>query len=225
MKVSSHLLRLVLSRFALGFLVMGLFFFLPAGTLNYWEAWMYMLTLFVPLVFTLFYLLKNDPKLLERRMRTREKESEQRRILNLSLIFFLAAYILPGFDQRFGWSRAPAALVIFADLIVLAGYLLVIRVFRENSYASRVVEVEQDQQVISSGPYAIVRHPMYLGALMMYLLSPLALGSYWAMIPAAFLIYVLVARIRNEEEVLSRELKGYTAYIQKVRYRLLPGIW
>jgi protein-S-isoprenylcysteine O-methyltransferase Ste14 len=225
MKVSRQLLLVVLSRFTLAFVVMGLFFFLPAGTLNYWQAWMFMLTLFVPLLFTLFYLLKYDPKLLERRMRTREKETEQRRILNLSLIFFLAAFILPGFDQRFGWSRAPAALVICADLIVLAGYLLVIRVFRENSYASRVVEVEQNQQVISSGPYAVIRHPMYLGSLMMYLFSPLALGSYWAMFPALFLIYVLAARIRNEEEVLSRELKGYTDYIQKVRYRLLPGIW
>ena len=225
MKVSRQLLLVVLSRFALAFVVMGLFFFLPAGTLNYWQAWLFMLTLFVPLLFTLFYLLKYDPKLLERRMRTREKEGEQRRILSLSLIFFLAAFILPGFDRRFGWSQAPAALVICADLIVLAGYLLVIRVFRENSYASRVVEVEQNQQVISSGPYAVVRHPMYASALIYLFGIPLALGSYWGLVVLGVMIPFLIWRLFDEERFLAKNLTGYTEYQQRVKYRLVPFVW
>ena len=223
--VSPDLARRVAARFALAPPVMMAMFFVPAGTWRYWEAWVFILVICVPLVFAMWYLLKHAPDLLERRMRLREKEARQRRILSLSLIPFLLAFLLPGFDHRFGWSDIPVPVVLLADLIVVAGYWLVLRVFLENHYASRVVEVEAGQQVISTGPYAVVRHPMYVGTLAMYLLSPIALGSWWAALCALPLIWVIVARIRNEEEVLVRDLPGYTEYRQSVRYRLIPGLW
>ena len=205
--------------------VMMVIFFLPAGTLAYWHGWVYMGILFIPFLFVIAYFLKNDPALLERRMRMREKEKNQKLIVKFSTIFFLLAFILPGLDYRWGWSHVPLALVIIADILVLVSYGFVFRVFRENSYASRIVEVEKEQKVISSGPYAIVRHPMYTGTIIMYLFTPLALGSWWALIPALMIIPVIVARILNEEKLLANNLAGYTEYIQKVRFRLISGVW
>ena len=155
----------------------------------------------------------------------REREAEQKLIIKLSYIPFLLAFLLPGFDKRFGWSNVPVGVVVIGDILVLLGYGIVFLVFRENRYASRIIEVEQGQTVIRSGPYAMVRHPMYLGSLLLYSLSPLALGSYWAMIPAILIIPIIVARIRNEESVLARDLNGYQEYMQKTCYRLIPGIW
>jgi protein-S-isoprenylcysteine O-methyltransferase Ste14 len=220
-----ELIKLVASRLLIFFPVMFALFFLPAGTFAYWEAWVYLAILLIPMLFVMSYMLKNEPDLLARRMRMREKEAEQKLIVKLSYIPFLLAFLLPGFDKRFGWSNVPVGVVVIADILVLLGYIFVFFVFRENRYASRIIEVEQEQTVISSGPYALVRHPMYLGALLMYVLSPLALGSWWAMIPGACIIPVLVARIFNEESVLAKELKGYQEYMQKTRYRLIPGIW
>lgn len=214
-----------LARLVLSIPVLGLVFFLPAGTLRYWQAWMYMSTLFTPMFVVLAYLLKNDPELLERRMRTKEKESRQNLIIKLSYPVFLIAFLMPGFDQRFSWSNMPAIVAILADVVVFSGYMIFFAVLRENSYASRVVEVAEEQKVISTGPYALVRHPMYLAVLLMYGCSPLALGSYWALIPISGIIPVLVARIKNEEEVLLRDLPGYAAYQQKTRFRMIPGIW
>jgi protein-S-isoprenylcysteine O-methyltransferase Ste14 len=221
----SKLLATVLMRLLLGIIVLSIMFFLTAGRFAYWEAWLYMSTLFVPMVFVLIYLIKNEPELLARRMKIREKEREQRLIIKLSYIPFLIAFLLPGFDKRFGWSNVPVALVIFADILVLISYGIFFLVLKENPYASRIVEVESEQRVVTSGPYAIVRHPMYSVVLLMYILSPLALGSYWAVVPMIFIIPVIVARILNEEKVLKRELYGYEEYMQKIHYRLIPGIW
>ena len=221
----SELIRMVFVRFLGAILVLSAVFFLPAGTFAYWEAWVYLAILFIPMLFVVIYLLKNDRELLARRMKVREREAEQKLIIKLSYIPFLLAFLLPGFDKRFGWSNVPVGVVVLADILVLLGYGIVFLVFRENRYASRIIEVEQEQTVISSGPYAIVRHPMYLGSLLLYILSPLALGSYWAMIPAILIIPIIVARIRNEESVLVRDLNGYQEYMQKTRYRLIPGIW
>jgi len=200
-------------------------FFLPAGTFAYWEAWVYLTVLLVPMVLVLIYLLRNDPELLERRMRMSEKESEQKLIVRISYLYCLLVFLLPGLDKRFGWSNVPVVVVIVADVLVLVGYGMFFLALRENRYASRIIEVEQEQKVISSGPYAIVRHPMYVGVSLIYIFSPLALGSYWATIPSLLIIPLLVARIRNEESVLGRELKGYKEYMQKTTYRLIPGIW
>ena len=221
----AELIKLVIVRFLVVLLALSAMFFLPAGTWAYWEAWVYLAILFIPVFFVLIYLLKNEPELLVRRMRLREKEAQQKLIIKLSYIPFLLAYLLPGFDKRFGWSNVPVWVIVAADILVLLGYGLIVLVFRENRYASRIVEVEQGQAVISSGPYAVIRHPMYLGAILLYVLSPLALGSYWAMIPSILIIPVIVARIWNEESVLVRDLKGYQEYMQKTRYRLIPGLW
>jgi protein-S-isoprenylcysteine O-methyltransferase Ste14 len=228
--VSTHpsqreLARTVYLRAALAIPVIWAILFIPAGTLAYWEAWLYMAILLVPMFLVFRYLLKHDPQLLERRMQTRERETAQQRITQLSLLYFLAAFILPGLDRRLGWSEVPPPVVIAADLVVLLGYGLFILVLRENQYASRTVQVEQEQRVISSGPYALVRHPMYLGVLLMYLASPLALGSYWALLPALLIVPILVARILNEEKVLLRDLKGYEEYQLVTKYRIIPGIW
>ena len=204
---------------------MGLMLFLPAGTLYYWQAWIYCGVLFIPLSFVVFYFFKYDPELLERRMKMREKEEKQKTIQIVGIIIFFIGFLIPGLDYRYHWSNVPFLLVIAANAIVLAGYLLCFLVFRENSYASRIIEVEKGQKVITTGPYAIVRHPMYLGVLVMYLFTPLALGSYWALIFFLPLFPLLVSRLLNEEEVLLRELPGYKEYCQKTRYHLVPFIW
>lgn len=207
------------------FLGLGLLFFVPAGTVDYWEAWVYCAVLLVPFLFVLTYLLRKDPELLARRIRIHEKESTQRRIIKASGLIFLVGLLIPGLDHRYGWSDIPVEAVLAADALVILGYALVFLVFLKNPFASRVVEVEPGQSVISSGPYAVVRHPMYLGTSIMWLATPVALGSYWALPVFLVLPVVLVYRIMNEEEVLLRELPGYREYTRKVRYRLIPGIW
>jgi protein-S-isoprenylcysteine O-methyltransferase Ste14 len=222
---SSELRRIVYSRFAIALVVLPLFFFIPAGTIRYWEAWVYLAILLIPVFFVMRYLLKHDPAFLERRMRTREQQRPQKLVIASSFAWFFLAFILPGLDQRFGWSDVPVAAVLAADLLVLLGYGVILRVFRENRYASRVVEVAEGQPVIQTGPYAVVRHPMYVGTLLMYLATPVALGSWWALLPALLIVPILVARIVNEEKVLAENLPGYPEYMQKTRYRLIPGVW
>lgn len=221
----SALRRTVIGRLLAGILIMGAICFLPAGTVRYWEAWLYLTVLFVPMSIFALYLLRANPALLERRMKTREGEAQQRWIIALMSVLFLIIFVLPGFDKRFGWSSVPAWLVIAANGMVLAGYLLVVFVLLKNEYAARTIEVEVQQQVIATGPYALVRHPMYTAMTVIIIFSALALGSYWALMPAALFPLLLIARILNEEAVLHRALAGYDDYCQAVRYRLLPGIW
>ncbi len=221
----NQLIKIVLSRLLMALPLFMLFFFLPAGTWNYWQAWVYLAILFIPMFFAMFYLLKNNPELLERRMRMKEKRSEQKQVVGISLIFLLLAFLLPGFDKRFGWSIVPIEVVVAAQICVLAGYLIVFRVMQINSFASRVIEVAPEQTVIDTDLYAIVRHPMYMGAMVLYVMSPLALGSYWSVIPALGMIPILVARIKDEELMLEKELPGYLGYKKKTKYRLIPYVW
>jgi len=220
-----RLMPVVIRRWGAAFLLLGLILFLPAGTIHYWQAWVFMATLALPALLVVIHYMKTDPELIERRMRMREKEREQQLLIKLSYPLFLLAFILPGLDHRFGWSTVPLAVALAADGIIFCGYLLFVLVLKENRYASRVVEVAQDQPVISTGPYAVVRHPMYVSLLLIYLASPIALGSWWTMAASCWIILVLVQRIRNEEDVLARSLPGYQAYTRITRFRLLPGVW
>ena len=217
--------RMVISRFTLLFIILGSMFFLPAWTFNYWQAWVYMLILAVPMIFIVRYLYKYDPELLKRRLKMRERQKTQKLIQVMLGPFFLLAFILPGFDYRWHWSNVPLTVIPISDVLVLMSYLFIGLVFKTNSYASRIVEVEKGQKVITTGPYAIVRHPMYSSVLIMYIFSPLALGSYWALIPALLIIPILFIRIRSEEKELLENLEGYKEYVKKTKYRLVPGIW
>ncbi|MFH1520708.1 MAG: isoprenylcysteine carboxylmethyltransferase family protein [Candidatus Micrarchaeota archaeon] len=215
----------VLLLYLIGVIALGLFFFVPAGTIDYWQAWVYLFILFVPAFFVSSYFLGRDPKFLERRMKMKEKEIEQKLIVKLSGVIFLIGFLIPGFDRRFGWSSIPSEFVLVAEAFVVIGYILIFLVFKENHYASRTVEVEKGQKVIITGPYSIVRHPMYVGVLVMFLATPIALGSYFALPIFLLMIPLLVYRIFNEEKILLRDLAGYKKFCQKTRYRLIPFIW
>jgi protein-S-isoprenylcysteine O-methyltransferase Ste14 len=177
------------------------------------------------MVFAVRYLIRHDPVLLERRMQMRERREQQDAMQRYAAVLWLALFLIPGLDQRFGWSSVPWQLVVASDALVLAGYALFIRTMMENSFASRIIEVQEGQTVVTSGPYQWVRHPMYLAAAVMVSVSPLALGSFWALLPVAALPRYLVLRIRDEEAMLLSELPGYREYTQQTRYRLIPGLW
>jgi len=201
------------------------FLFLPAGSFKFWEGWVYSATIFIPMVLTVSYLLKKDPALLERRMKLKEKEKKQKIIVKIFRLPFIIGFLIPAFDYRFNWSEVSPVIVVLANVMVFLGYYIVFLVFKENTYTSRIVEVEKGQKVITTGPYAIVRHPMYAGSILMFLFTPLALGSWWALIVFIFLPLILIIRTLNEENVLSRDLPGYKEYCEKTRYRLIPYIW
>ena len=219
------LIKKIITRFSLVPMVLLLLILIPAGTLFYWQVYFYITILVVPMIFVLFYFLKNDPLFLERRTKAKEKEKEQIIIQIVFSFIFLSGFVIPGFDKRFGWSDVPIYIVIIADIVILLGYLLIFFVFKQNSYASRIVEVEKNQKVISTGLYGFVRHPMYIGVIIMFVPTPIALGSYWGLIPMTTIPIALVFRIINEEKVLSKDLPGYKDYCQKTRYRLIPYVW
>ena len=206
-------------------LVLFSIFLLTAGTWAYWEAHVYIALLTVASLSAITVWFRHNTELLERRTRAGEPEREQRLIRAIGIPIFFLFLLLPGFDRRWDWSQVPLAVVILANALVILGYALLVMAGRANRYLSGVVEVEQDQQVITHGPYAVIRHPMYAGLSLMIVFTPLALGSYWAAIPAVFTIPFLMARIVNEEKVLARDLKGHMQYMQKTKYRLIPGVW
>jgi protein-S-isoprenylcysteine O-methyltransferase Ste14 len=222
---SSRLLVAATTRWVLGLVVLGALFFGPAGTLHYWQAWAYLAVLFIPMSLVLAYLLRRDPALLERRLKAREAAPEQRTAVALSGVAIIAAMLVASLDRRFGWSHVPVPAVAVALVLVLLAYGLFFLVLRENSYASRVIEVGEGQQVISSGPYAVVRHPMYAAVVPMFLVTPVALGSWWGLLPASLVVPGMVLRILDEERQLEAGLAGYREYCGKVRYRLVPGVW
>lgn len=216
--------RSVLYYFA-ALLLLGGMFFLPAGTLDYWQAWLYLAILFGLMAVLGTYLIRYEPAVLERRLRTRETEMSQQRLIRFALVLYLVAFLIPGLDRRYGWSTVPPAVVVAADVVIVAGYLLFARVLLANRFASRVIEVTPEQTLATTGPYAVVRHPMYVAMLAIWLASPIALGSWWSFLPMLGILPVIVLRIRNEEAVLARDLAGYRDYMAAVRYRLLPGVW
>jgi protein-S-isoprenylcysteine O-methyltransferase Ste14 len=219
------LLVTVLTRYIGSFIVIGCILFIPAGTIYYWNGWILMGAFFIPMVFVFFYLITKDPELLEKRMRMKENQSEQKLLQKVFTIIMLIEFIIPGLDYRFQWSSVPLWLVIVSTFLVVLGYILVFNVMKQNSYASRVIEIQDKQKIIDTGFYSIVRHPMYSFMLIIFIFSPLVLGSYYALIPALMFPFMMVYRIINEEEVLRQGLEGYIDYTKKVKYRLIPFIW
>lgn len=215
----------VIVRFSLLFIFLFLLILIPAGTLRYWQVYVYTAILLVPMIFVLLYFLKHDPGFLERRIKFREKEKEQRLIQLMFSLFFIAGFVVAGLDKRYEWSVVPLYVIVMADLLIFLSYLIIFFVFKQNSYASRIVDVETGQKLITTGLYSFVRHPMYLGVLIMYILTPVALGSFWGLIPMTAIPLSLGLRIHNEEKILRRELAGYMEYCQKVKYRLIPFVW
>lgn len=197
--------------------------FISAGSFKYWEAWVFWIGFSLITFSITIYFTKNDPELLSRRMKHEEKETTKKAPAILKLYYI--GFILPGLDFRFHWSNVQIWIAIISNLVAFAGYIFIVFVFKENSYASTVIQVESEQQVITTGPYSIVRHPMYLGMVVMSLFMPFALGSYWGTIPMLLIIPIIIFRIKTEEEVLLRSLKGYKDYCLKTRYRLIPLIW
>lgn len=210
------------------FLAMAALLFGVPWTFDYWQAWVFLAVYFSASILIIFYLMKSDRELLERRMRggpLAEKETMQKIIMLFASIGFIALLVVPALDRRFGWSQMPTSIVIVGNILIALGWLAIYRVFRENSFTSATIELAQDQRVISSGPYALVRHPMYTGALAMLVGIPIALGSWWGLVAFGVMTFALIWRIFDEERFLVRNLTGYAAYKEKVRYRLIPYLW
>ena len=209
-------------------IVMGFSLFVSAGTMHYWQAWGYLAVYFGASLLTTRYLMKKDPALLKRRWSggpTAEKEKPQRIIVRFVLIGFIALLVVPALDYRFGWSAVPPYAVITGDILVAVGFFVIFRVYRENTFTSAIIEIAEDQKVISTGPYAFVRHPMYAGVLLYLFGTPLALGSYWGFLALAAMTPFLIWRLFAEEQFLSTNLPGYTEYCAEARWRLIPRVF
>jgi protein-S-isoprenylcysteine O-methyltransferase Ste14 len=209
-------------------IVMGLLLFVPAWTVHYWQAWVYLSIFTGASILTTLYLIRHDPMLLERRMRggpTAERQPVQRLIMLCTSIGFIALLVVPALDFRFGWSVVPLGGVVVGDVLVVTGFYFIFLVYRENTFTSATIEVTEDQKVISTGPYAIVRHPMYASASLYLLGTPLALGSYWGVVVFGVMMPFLLWRLFDEEHFLAKNLPGYTEYQKRVRHRLVPFVW
>ena len=219
------LLLHALLKFTCGLLLVGLLIFLPAGTLHFAGGWLLIGLLFVPMLIAGFVMLFRSPDLLKKRLDVKEKQSAQKGVVAFSGLMFLAGFVVAGLDFRFGWSRMPVAVTAAASVLFLAAYAVYAEVLRENAYLSRTIKVEEGQKVVDTGLYGIVRHPMYMATILLFLMMPLILGSWYSLI--IFFAYpaIILVRLKNEEDLLTRELPGYAAYKQRVKYRILPFIW
>lgn len=214
-----------LSKFLIGFIIICILLFIPAGTLDYPNGWLFMALLLIPMFFAGIIMLFKSPDLLRRRLNAKENEDEQKTVILISGIIFLLAFILAGLNFRFGWFNLPSIVVIIASVIFLLAYIMYAEVLRENEYLSRTVEVSENQKVVDSGLYGIVRHPMYTSTIFLFLSMPLVLDSIFSFIVMLVYPIIIMFRIRNEERVLENELIGYEEYKEKVKYKLIPYLW
>ena len=223
--MDSKLFLSAIGKFTLGVLLIGALIFLPAGTHDYPQGWLLMGILFIPMFIAGLVMMAKNPGLLRNRLNAREKQREQSLVVKLSGLMFLVGFILAGLSYRFGWLMLPRWVNILGAVLFLASYALYAEVLQENTWLSRTIEVQEGQTVVSTGLYGIVRHPMYAVTLVLFLSMPLVLGSALAFIVFLTYPFIIMKRIRNEEEVLARELNGYPEYMEKVRWRLIPFIW
>lgn len=214
-----------LTKFACGLLLVGLLIFLPAGTLRYTYGWLLVALLFVPMLIAGFVMLNKSPEFLKKRLDAKEKQTTQKGVVAYSGLMFIAGFVVAGLDFRFGWSTMPNWVIISASGLFLIAYALYAEVMRENAYLSRTIKVEEGQTVVDTGLYGIVRHPMYAVTILLFLMIPLVLGSWYALIVFAFYPAIIIVRLKDEEALLTKKLPGYEAYKQKVKYRLIPYIW
>ena len=214
-----------LAKFFCGFLLVGALVFWPAGTLAFGKGWLLMGLLFGPMFAAGLVMLKKAPDFLAKRLDAKEKQAAQKGVLKLAGLMFVGGFAVAGLDYRFGWSRMPLWVTVAASVVFLGSYLLYAEVMRENAWLSRTIRVEEGQQVVSTGLYGIVRHPMYMATLALFLSMPLVLGSWWAVLIFCAYPVLIVVRLKDEEELLTKELPGYEAYKEKVRYRLIPFVW
>ena len=223
--MTSKLFIQAITKYLLGVILVGILIFIPAGTLAFTQGWILMVILFIPMFMAGFVMMKKAPELLKKRLDAKEKQEEQSIVVKLSGLMFLAGFIVAGLGVRFGWYMLPLGVTVCATVVFVAGYILYGEVLRENTYLSRTIEVQDDQKVIDTGLYGIVRHPMYSATLLMFLAMPLVLGSVFSFI--IFLAYplIIIKRIKGEEEFLEKELADYSEYKQNVKYRLIPFIW
>lgn len=212
-------------KFLSGLLLVGTLLFLPAGTWDYWQAWLLIGILFVPMFLAGLVLMKKNPELLRKRLNAKEEQAEQKTVIALSGLMFLAVFVLAGLNRRFGWCLLPDWAVWAAAAVFLLAYALYAEVLRENAYLSRTIEVQEGQKVVDTGLYGVVRHPMYAVTLFLFLSMPLVLACPYSFAVMLVYIPIIVKRIRNEEAVLEKGLEGYAEYKQRVRYRLVPGLW
>lgn len=214
-----------LIKFICGVVLVGLLLFLPAGTFNFLNAWIFIGVLFIPMFFVMIYLAIKKPELLEKRIKAKEKENVQKTVVGLTALIFIAAFIIAGFDFKYNWSKLPNIVTYISTGVLLISYALYVEVLRENEYLSRNVEVQENQKVVDTGLYGIVRHPMYLATIFLYLSIPLILGSIYSFIIFLPFVLLIIKRIKNEEKVLEEGLEGYSEYKKKVKYRLIPFVW
>ena len=214
-----------ITKFLIGVLIVGTLLFVPANSFNYPNAWLFMGLLFIPMFIVGIILMLKNPKLLERRLNAKEKENEQKQVVLVSGLMFAIGFILAGLNYRYEWTKLPNAVVIISSILFIISYAMYGEVLRENAYLSRTIKVEENQKLVSSGLYGVVRHPMYTATILMFLSIPLILGSFISFL--VFLIYplLIVRRIINEENVLEKDLKGYIEYKKKVKYKLIPFVW
>lgn len=219
------LLMEALIKFTCGLLLVGLLIFLPAGTLRYTYGWLFVALLFVPMLIAGFVMLKKSPEFLKKRLDAKEKQAAQKGVLAFSGLMFVAGFVVAGLDFRFGWSKMPVWVIFVASVLFLVAYALYAEVMRENAYLSRTIKVVEGQTVVDTGLYGVVRHPMYAVTILLFLMIPLILGSWYALIAFAFYPAIIIVRLKDEEALLTKELPGYEEYKQKVKYRIIPFIW
>ncbi|MEG0489881.1 MAG: isoprenylcysteine carboxylmethyltransferase family protein [Hydrogenoanaerobacterium sp.] len=223
--MSIKLLLQALLKFVLGLVSFFLLLFLPAGTLNYWNGWLLMGLLFVPMLLLGIFLWVKQPELLEKRLHTKEGEAAQKSVIAWSALMFIASFLSAGLDFRYQWTHIPRSIALIAAVVFLVAYALYVEVMRENAYLSRTVEVQENQRVIDTGLYGVVRHPMYFSVLLLFFSMPLVLQSWISLLCMLSLPIILAKRIQNEEEVLKNGLAGYGDYMQRVKFRLIPFVW